>query len=90
MGATTDGEKPVPWISLAAIFVSLTAHATSMTLPFPFLPFMVQSFGYTQPGEIGRYAGLLASALFVGRTLASFPVRGCHCCCRPRASETLH
>eukprot|EP00730_Choanoeca_flexa_P015229 TRINITY_DN6945_c0_g1_i1.p1 TRINITY_DN6945_c0_g1~~TRINITY_DN6945_c0_g1_i1.p1 ORF type:complete len:495 (+),score=78.30 TRINITY_DN6945_c0_g1_i1:134-1618(+) len=67
-------EEPVPWFQLSLLFISLAAHASTMTVPFPFLPFMVKGFGYSDDAEVGYYAGMIASAMFVGRTVASFPL----------------
>jgi hypothetical protein len=35
-------DEPVPWFQLSLLFIALAAHATTMTMPFPFLPFMVK------------------------------------------------
>lgn len=43
----------------------------SITLLFPFLPAMIKSFGISHE-DTGYYAGLVASSMFIGRTVASY------------------
>eukprot|EP00049_Salpingoeca_infusionum_P027046 m.29949 g.29949 ORF g.29949 m.29949 type:complete len:495 (-) comp9220_c1_seq1:2547-4031(-) len=65
-------DAPVPWSGLFAVFVSLFANAISMTLPLPFLPFMVKDFGVERDEDVGYYVGAVASAMFLGRLVCSY------------------
>jgi MFS family permease len=51
--------------------VMLFANACVTTVPFPFLPFMVKGFGYTED-QVGVHVGYVASARFVGNLLTAW------------------
>lgn len=71
-----NGEKkvtPLPYFQLMILAIGLLASSVSMTYIFPFVVFMVEDFGYDRR-EVGSYAGLVASSLFLGRVVASWIV----------------
>ena len=59
------GTRPLPYASVAALYMLLLANAVVTVTPFPFLPFMVADFGYA-PEMVGTKAGYIASARFAG------------------------
>lgn len=65
------GTTPLNWKLVSILFFSLFCSAVSVTILFPFLPAMVKSFGISDE-ETGYYAGLVASAMFIGRTVACY------------------
>ncbi|XP_031560833.1 probable peptide/nitrate transporter At3g43790 [Actinia tenebrosa] len=65
------GSTTLKWKELLILFFALMSTAMSVTMLFPFLPAMVKHFGKTEE-ETGYYAGLIASAMFFGRFLASY------------------
>lgn len=71
-----DVQKPYPWrrtlyIMSAAVFLS----GSGMSLVLPFLPLHVQELGVSDPAEARRWAGYLASAMFICSALMA-PVWG--------------
>lgn len=65
-----DTVTPLPHVVMAVLFVVMLCNAMTMTMVFSFLPKFVKSFG-TSEVNTGYYAGLIASSLFVGRTIFS-------------------
>ncbi|XP_068680006.1 uncharacterized protein [Montipora foliosa] len=63
------GTTPVNWKILANVFLSMLSFSMSVTLLFPFLPAMIKSFGISVE-DTGYYAGLVASSMFIGRTVS--------------------
>ncbi|XP_065842032.1 uncharacterized protein [Oscarella lobularis] len=62
---------PVNWRVVLVSFTILSATATTVTMVFPFLPWMVRKFRingeFVQEEESGYYAGVVASSYFFGR-----------------------
>lgn len=71
LSLTEEGATPVNWKVIFLVFVSLFSSAFTMTILFPFLPEMIKGFGYKEE-EKGYYAGIVASAMFLGRGTGSF------------------
>ncbi|XP_068738627.1 uncharacterized protein [Montipora capricornis] len=65
------GTTPVNWKILANVFLSMLSFSMSVTLLFPFLPAMIKSFGISVE-DTGYYAGLVASSMFIGRTVSCY------------------
>ncbi|CAI7992238.1 Protein ZINC INDUCED FACILITATOR-LIKE 1 [Geodia barretti] len=54
-------------------FLALFSSAYSITMLFPFLPFMVQFLlPQVEEENIGKYAGFIASSMFLGRFFGSY------------------
>eukprot|EP00730_Choanoeca_flexa_P018049 TRINITY_DN8752_c0_g1_i1.p1 TRINITY_DN8752_c0_g1~~TRINITY_DN8752_c0_g1_i1.p1 ORF type:complete len:516 (+),score=85.86 TRINITY_DN8752_c0_g1_i1:127-1674(+) len=60
------------WLTLAVTAAAFFSFAAVMNLPFPFLVFMVRHFGQGSPDEAAVYAGIVASAFFLGGGLTSY------------------
>lgn len=69
--AAITQRTPLPKGILAVLYSLLLFNAMTMTMVFSYLPKLVKSFG-TSEVDTGYYAGLIASALFVGRLIFSF------------------
>eukprot|EP00051_Salpingoeca_urceolata_P011357 m.140517 g.140517 ORF g.140517 m.140517 type:complete len:598 (+) comp17087_c0_seq2:273-2066(+) len=72
MSAASAGAGVMPYSQITALYFTMLANAVTLTMPFPFLPFMVRDFGFDKPEQVGYYAGLLASSLFLGRSLCAY------------------
>ncbi|XP_064400477.1 uncharacterized protein LOC135346696 [Halichondria panicea] len=58
-----------------AAFLAMFSSAFSITMMFPFLPFMVEfllPWLLENETQVATYAGIIASAMFVGRTIGSY------------------
>lgn len=59
---------------MTVLFLVLFVNSFTMTMLFPFSGFLVQFFGIAQDiDRVGTYVGLLASSLFLGRFIGSYP-----------------
>ncbi|KJE90743.1 hypothetical protein CAOG_02001 [Capsaspora owczarzaki ATCC 30864] len=59
---------------MIAIFIALFANSVTMTMLFPFVGFMVRDWHIvSDEKELGYIVGLIASSLFVGRAVGSYP-----------------
>ncbi|XP_065841362.1 uncharacterized protein [Oscarella lobularis] len=73
-----DSLKPTPvnWRVVLVSFTTLIASATTVTMVFPFLPWMVRKFKvngeFIQEEDTGYYVGLVVSMYFFGRFLACY------------------
>ena len=67
-----EGVSKIPPLMMLLVFTNTFFYSMISTMPFSFLPKMVRSFGISEV-EVGRYAGLLASSVFVGRIISSMP-----------------
>eukprot|EP01137_Pigoraptor_chileana_P005423 Opistho-2@48465 len=66
--------KPLDKKIVSVLFISLFANAVTLTMLFPFVGFMIMDFGIVKTkSEAGYYAGLVASSLFFGRAIGSYP-----------------
>ena len=65
-----DGMTPLPMAITLTIFVNTIFFSMISTVLFSFLPKMVKYFGATELNT-GYYAGIIASSLFIGRSLFS-------------------
>ncbi len=69
----TDGEKdstPLPALEIACLCAVFFSEALQMNVLFPFLVFMVESYGFTG-SELGLAAGILASSFAAAQFLSS-------------------
>ena len=57
-------------MKMAVIYSVLISESCSYMFVFPFLPFMVRSFG-VEESEVGFYSGWVASAFMFGQFLSS-------------------
>ncbi|KAJ8312005.1 LOW QUALITY PROTEIN: hypothetical protein KUTeg_009378 [Tegillarca granosa] len=64
MSLTEKGSTPLNWKVLSLVFLSLFCSSMTLTFLFPFLPEMILEKGY--------YAGIVASAVFLGRAFGSY------------------
>lgn len=66
-----DQTSPLPFLhtSLLCILLITEPLAASVTLPFIF--FMVRDFGSMPEGQVGFYAGIVASAFYAAQTITS-------------------
>lgn len=71
LSLTAKGASPSNWKVIFLVFISLFSSSFNITFLFPFLPEMILMFGYKEE-EKGYYAGIVASALFVGRAFGSY------------------
>lgn len=67
-----EGVSRIPAVMMLLVFVNTFFYSMISTMPFAFLPKMVKSFGISEL-EVGRYSGMLASSVFVGRIISSMP-----------------
>ena len=62
---------PLPWKELSVVLLVLATESTSFQYLFPFVPFMVRSFGIEEE-NVGFYSGWIASSFMVGQFCSSF------------------
>ncbi|XP_065841582.1 uncharacterized protein [Oscarella lobularis] len=67
---------PVNWRVILVSFTILTASSSTISMLFPYLPWMVRKFRvngeFVQEEDVGYYAGFVASAYFFGRFFACY------------------
>ncbi|XP_065842031.1 uncharacterized protein [Oscarella lobularis] len=67
---------PVNWRVVLVSFVNLIAVATTVSMVFPFLPWMIRKFKingeFIQSEDTGYYAGLVASSYFIGQFMTCY------------------
>ncbi|XP_065841851.1 uncharacterized protein [Oscarella lobularis] len=74
----TSISKPTPvnWLVVLVSFTIMVASASTISVVFPFLPWLVRKFKrdgeFVQEEDAGYYAGLVASAFFIGRFVGSY------------------
>ncbi|XP_052802719.1 uncharacterized protein LOC128232950 [Mya arenaria] len=71
LSLTNKGATPVNWKCVFLVFISLFSSSFNITFLFPFLPEMILMFGFKEE-EKGYYAGIVASALFLGRFVGCY------------------
>eukprot|EP00045_Choanoeca_perplexa_P004170 m.35956 g.35956 ORF g.35956 m.35956 type:complete len:94 (-) comp12431_c0_seq3:1385-1666(-) len=69
---TKMDEEPIPWLILSVTAAAFFSMAAVMTLPFPFLVFMIHHYDVGKPTDAAFYAGIMASAFFLGGGLLSY------------------
>jgi hypothetical protein len=62
---------PLPWKELSVVLLVLATESTCFQYLFPFVPFMVRSFGVEEE-NVGFYSGWIASSFMVGQFCSSF------------------
>ncbi|EKX53102.1 hypothetical protein GUITHDRAFT_133473 [Guillardia theta CCMP2712] len=66
----TATATPLPVAGMAIVLSTLTSESSSVQFLFPFIPFMVHSFGVDEE-DVGFYAGWIASSFMLGQFLSS-------------------
>lgn len=65
-----EGVTPLPTKILVTLFFVVLCDMMTVAMVFSYLPKLVKSFG-TSEVDTGLYAGIIASSLYIGRTLFS-------------------
>ncbi|XP_053375599.1 uncharacterized protein LOC123534983 isoform X2 [Mercenaria mercenaria] len=71
LSLTDEGATPVNWKCMFLVFIPLFSSSLNIAFISSFLPEMILTFGYKETDK-GYYAGLIASAMFVGRVFGSY------------------
>eukprot|EP00794_Sanderia_malayensis_P009808 gene9808-10814_t len=64
------GVNPLSPLLLLAFFMGTFANSMVLAMPFTFLPRLMKDFNIKEV-EVGKYVGITASSLYIGRTLTS-------------------
>ena len=62
----------IPYVIFLMVFLNLFFFSMMQTMVFSFLPKLVKSFNVAEV-DVGRYAGIIASAIYIGSMLSSIP-----------------
>eukprot|EP00042_Codosiga_hollandica_P036980 m.287435 g.287435 ORF g.287435 m.287435 type:complete len:644 (-) comp55017_c0_seq7:222-2153(-) len=63
---------PLPMGIVLVVSLALFINSVIMTLPFPYLPFLIRDYVTEDESRVGYYVGMVASAMFFGRMIASY------------------
>ena len=67
-----EGAKPLPVTTRIIVFFTVMFFTMVTTVVFAILPKMVTSYGVNEL-QVGYYAGIIGSSVYVGRSLCSLP-----------------